>query len=144
MMRGFRLLLVFLIITACSGDDNNPNCNFLIDVNVNATINLNLPLFNPLLFNGETVILNGQGNGGILLYRLNSETILAWDMADPANAVNSCPAMTLIGIELTSSCAQGYKYEIVTGQSIGSNPSPCTLKAYRVQPLGNNSFIITD
>ena len=143
-MKTLKTLLIFLSITACSGDDNNPNCNFLIDVNVNATINLNLPQFNQLLFNGGTAILNGQGNAGILLYRLNGETILAWDMADPANAVTSCPAMSLQGIELTSSCGQGYKYEILTGQSIGANPSPCTLKPYRVQPIGNNSYFVTD
>ncbi len=132
------------LLTACSSDDNNNNCGLLIDVNVNLTINLNLPQFNQLNFPGGVAYVGGQGNGGIYLIRANNQTILAWDGADPNFTLSDCSLMTLDGTIVSSSCNGGNEFSLFTGGPIGDNPPPCPLKPYRVQFVGDNTYVITD
>lgn len=146
MMKKLLLILSFFGIFGCNGNDNNVNCNFLLDVGVNLTVNLNLPQFNQLLFNGNAERVEGQGNEGIILYRLNSSTLLAWDGADPNHSPSSCSALNIDagdGIAYCG-CADANSYFIATGTFVGDNPPPCTLKPYRVEDIGNNTYLITN
>ena len=143
-MRTLRLLFIVTLLTACSADDSNNNCNLLLDVNVNVTVDLNLPQFNQLNFTGGVAYVSGQGNGGIYLIRVNNQTILAWDGADPNFSLSNCSIMTLDGTNVSSSCNGGNEFSLFTGGPVGNNPPPCPLKPYRVQPIGNNSYVVTD
>ena len=141
-----RLLILLFTVTflGCNRDNNINNCNFLLDVNVNVAVNLNLPQFSTLQVPGSVVKLEGQGNAGIILIRVNSQTIRAWDGADPNQPLSTCSPLTIVGVEAESNCGENIKYDLFTGQSVGQNQQPCTLKGYRVEFVGNNQYVITN
>lgn len=133
-------------MVSCNGDDNiNSNCNFLFNAAVNLTVNTNLPQFSQLQFPSNGVYVSGQGNSGIWLWRLNSETLLAWDAADPSRPPEACSTLTDIGGGVVESgCDDANQYSLQTGQGFDGNSSPCTLKPYRVEFLGNESYLVTN
>lgn len=143
-MKKIASVFLLLVLFGCSDDDNPNNCNFLLNVNVNATINLNLPQFSQLINIGNAVKLEGQGNGGIIIIRTGSNTLRAWDGADPNVPLSSCSILTINGLTGSSSCDPINEYNLITGQIIGDNPQPCTLLQYRVDFIGNNQYVITN
>ncbi|RNC87814.1 MAG: hypothetical protein ED556_01095 [Winogradskyella sp.] len=116
----------------------------MLNVSVNATINLNLPQFSQLINIGNPVRLEGQGNGGIIIIRTGSQTLRAWDGADPSRQFSSCSILSIVGVNAVSGCGEDIEYNLITGQSIGENQQPCTLLPYRVESIGNNQFLITN
>ncbi len=146
MMKKLLLVASFIILFGCNKNENNINCNFLLNVGVNLTVNLNLPQFNQLLFPGNAVRVEGQGNEGIILYRLNSATLLAWDGADPNHIPSACSALSIDSSTGTVSCGcpDENVYYLATGTFFGDNPPPCTLKPYRVETIGNNTFFVSN
>jgi hypothetical protein len=145
-MKKLVVILSFLLFTCNSDDSNRSNCNFLFDAGVNLTVNTNLPQFNQLQFPSNGVYVSGQGNSGIWLWRLNSATLLAWDAADPSLPPESCSTLTDSGTGdiVISSCTEPNQYSLATGLGLMGNTLPCTLKPYRVDDIGNNSFLVTN
>ena len=139
------ILISFLFI-ACNKNDDSSSCNFLFDAGVNLTVNTNLPQFNQLQFPGNGVYVSGQGNNGIWLWRLNSSILYAWDAADPSHAPLACSTLTDTGNGdlVTCDCDDGNQYSLATGLSFGENTQPCTLQPYRVEPIGNNTYIVSN
>jgi hypothetical protein len=143
-MKNYLRLFLVLVLLNCSDTNNQENCNFLLNVGVNATINLNLPQFSQLQFIGNSVRLEGQGNGGIIIARTGSETLRAWDGADPNHSFSSCSLLSVNGLTATCGCEDANQYELLSGQIMGNNPQPCTLLGYRIEPIGNNQFLISN
>ncbi|WP_296318694.1 hypothetical protein [Winogradskyella sp.] len=143
-MKKILILVLSIFIFSCSSDNTINNCNFLLNVSVNATINLNLPQFSQLINIGNPVRLEGQGNGGIIIIRTGSQTLRAWDGADPSRQFSSCSILSIVGVNAVSGCGEDIEYNLITGQSIGENQQPCTLLPYRVESIGNNQFLITN
>ena len=141
-----KLLILFLLFFSCSGDDNNNNCNFLFNAGVNLTVNTNLPQFNQLQFANNSVYVSGQGNNGIWLWRLNSSTLLAWDAADPSHAPEACSTLTYSGIGdiVVCGCNDENQYSLGTGFGLDGNTQACTLQPYRVDDIGNNTFLVSN
>ena len=142
-MKKICALVLALFLLGCDDDNNPNNCNFLLNVGVNLNVNLNLPQFSQLQFTGNSVRVEGQGNGGIILFS-SSGTLLAWDGADPNVAISSCSILEINGPIARSTCEDANEYNLLTGQIVGNNPQPCTLKAYRVDNLGNNQFLVSN
>ncbi|TCK65104.1 hypothetical protein DFQ05_2317 [Winogradskyella wandonensis] len=143
-MKKYLVLGLIVLALGCSNNDNLNNCNFLLNVGVNATINLNLPQFSQLINTGNSARLDGQGNGGIIITRVNSTTLRAWDAADPNHPFSSCSILTINGVNAICGCEDGNEYNLITGQVIGQNDQPCTLKEYRVEFVGNNQYVISN
>ena len=142
-MKRYALLAIMMLMLGCANDDNaNPNCNFLPDVGVNFTANLNLPQFSPLLLTGGVVRVDGQGVGGIILINTGVR-IIAWDGADPNEIPSSCSTLVVNGTEAESQCADMTVYNLFSGQSVPFT-KPCTLKPYLVEDIGNNSYFISN
>nr|WP_321221767.1 hypothetical protein [uncultured Psychroserpens sp.] len=140
-MKKILFILPLLFLSNCKDDDTINNCNFLIDVGVNATINLNLPEFNNLLFTSGVVLISNQGgNAGFYIINIGNDQYRAWDAADPNHAQQNCSFMQRDGIEVTCSCVDENKYNLFTGQALGSQ-LPCGLKEYRVNVSGNTIVI---
>ncbi len=133
-----------MVIFGCSKNDPKYNCNFLLDVGVNLTVNLNLPQYNQLLFPVNAVRVEGFGNRGIILVRTNADSILAWDGADPSHTPSSCSSLTIVGLNAVCGCEDGNEYSLITGTPLNDNPQPCTLKPYRVEAIGNNTYYVSD
>ncbi|WP_296316315.1 hypothetical protein [Winogradskyella sp. UBA3174] len=145
-MKKLFLVLISVLLFGCNKTEINNNCIFLLDINFTTTINLNLPQFNQLLFPSNAVRIEGFGNEGIILYRLNSATLLAWDGADPNHIPSACSELTVESgsIIATCGCEDGNAYNLATGTFSGDNPLLCTLKPYRVEAIGNNNFLISN
>ena len=131
----FRLLLLIIFIFSCSSNINDSRCNFLLNLDIYYEVNLNLPQYSDLNFVSNSVYVPDVGNGGIII--VNSGTgFLAWDASDPNHEILPCSILNINGLEAPSSCAQHNTYSLITGQSVGSVLN-CTLKAYRVESVGN-------
>lgn len=143
-MKKLLSLFVFIVLFSCSKNENNNNCNFLLNVGVNATVNLNLPQFNQLQFPVNAARLEGFGNEGIILVRINSSTLVAWDGADPNHAPSACSALTINGLNGVCGCGDGNEYSLVSGQLVSDTNQPCTLKPYRVELIGDNTYLISN
>ncbi|WP_400076249.1 hypothetical protein [Winogradskyella sp. R77965] len=145
-MKKLLLLLSCVVIFACNKNNDNNNCNFLFNAGVNLTVNTNLPQFNQLQFPGNGVYVSGQGNNGIWLWRLNSAILYAWDAADPSHQPAGCSTLedTGQGDIVSCGCDDGNEYSLATGFVFGENTQPCTLQPYRVEDIGNNTFLVTN
>lgn len=154
-MKKIAILVVCIFFLGCSRNDNLNNCNFLLNVGVNIPVNLNLFPYNQLANPGNSVMVNGQGNAGIIITRTNSTTLRAWDAADPNHPFRECSRLVGINdpnvndliipsLNVICSCDDGNEYNLITGQSLGVNQQPCTLKEYRVDFIGNNQYAISN
>jgi len=139
-MKKLLFILPLLLLSNCKGDDTINNCNFLIDVGVNSTLNLNLPEYSQLMFTSEVVYIPNQGNLGVYVINVGNDQYRAWDAADPNHIPETCSLLQREGIEVTCGCVDENRYNLFTGQSI-EDPLPCGLKEYRVTVSGNNLVI---
>ncbi|MGS2725465.1 Rieske (2Fe-2S) protein [Psychroserpens sp. BH13MA-6] len=139
-MKRLTCVLYLLLLTNCGGNDNINNCNFLLNVGVNFTLNLNLPQYNQLMFTSNTVYVPNQGNQGVYVTNVGNGNFRAWDASDPNHAPSSCSFLEIDGINVTCGCADENEYNLYTGQAL-NDPLPCGLKEYRVTVSGNNLTI---
>lgn len=137
MKKHLLLLLIIGLILSCSDDDkvrNNPN---LFDTNVDLRLNLNLPQYTPLKFPSNPVLIQGYGNGGIVLMQNGSGSYVGYDAADPNHPrKEECPAMKVDGLRLKCDC-EGNQYDLFTGNFLENEESSeeleYTLYRYRVR-----------
>lgn len=130
---------LLLILSSCSKNNSDINCNYLLDVGVSTTLNLNLPQYSPLQFISNAVYVPGHGNKGLIV--INTGTgFSAWDASDPNHSPNTCSTIDIVGIEGVCSCEDN-TYSLFTGQPLNNPDLTCGLKPYRVQQNGNNLLI---
>ncbi|MCB0461309.1 MAG: hypothetical protein KDC81_01270 [Flavobacteriaceae bacterium] len=129
--------LTALFFLGCSkNDDNNSNCNFLLNVGVNTSLNLNLPQYGDLNFIGNSVYISGQGNGGLIITNTGTGFV-AFDAADPNHTPSSCSILTISQGEGVCGCLDANKYSLFTGQPLENSELRCGLKAYRTELNGD-------
>ncbi len=120
--------------------DQNP---YLIRPLVNINLNLNLPEYNALLFDGGSVIISSQGIRGIVVYRVNDSFFTAFELSDPNHIPSDCSKMTINGIVATCPCeTDENSYNIVTGQNT-TQPDQYPMMQYFANVSGN-SVLISD
>jgi hypothetical protein len=142
-MKHFFCILIVLFLTSCSNNDALNNCNYLLNLGVNVTVNLNLPQYSQLQFTSNSVYIANQGNGGIIVTNVGNDNLRAWDAADPNHTQSSCSVMQIVGANAQCGCADENEYSLFTGGSLGIQLA-CGLKEYRVSPAGNNSYNISN
>jgi nitrite reductase/ring-hydroxylating ferredoxin subunit len=130
-MKKFWLLIVFVsLLISCSDNgvsNKNPN---IPSYPVNLTVDMNLPAYSNLKFPSNAVIVPNYGAKGIIIFNTGSG-YNAFDAACPNQAVTSCIAMTINGINAVCSCDKT-EYSLFTG--LGGKEYP--LKQYRVEVSG--------
>lgn len=130
-----------LLLFSCSkNDDHNSNCNFLLNIGVSTSLNLNLPQYNELNFISNPIYISGFGNGGIIVTNTGTGYV-AFDAADPNHIPNSCSTLTITGLEGVCGCDDANKYSLFTGQPLENSNLRCGLKAYRAELSGSNLII---
>ncbi len=132
------LVLTTLLLFSCKNDDNlNRNNPYLIDPLVNLQLNLSLPEYNQLNFPGNSIIINGQGIKGIVIYNIDNTQYPAFELTDPNHSPSDCSRMEINGIEAICPCSTDTnKYNIVTGQH-SANPDLFPMQRYRSERTGN-------
>ena len=96
------LLLCFLALYSCK-DDYTDNNTFLPNVQVNFTINLNLPEGNALLTNGFKIFYN-KGLRGVIVFNNGLDNYIGFDLACPHINLQDCSTMTFDQSDLYMSC----------------------------------------
>ena len=142
-MKNIFILITLLFLTSCSKDNPNNNCNFLLNLGVNADVNLNLPLYSPLEFTSNSVYIANQGNGGLIVINVGNGNLRAWDASDPNHTPSSCSIMQISGATAKCGCSDENEYNLFNGLSVGTQ-LPCGLKEYRVTPTGSNTYTISN
>ncbi|TYA70085.1 hypothetical protein [Seonamhaeicola marinus] len=139
-MKLFFCALCFVVLTACSSNSGeDENCKFLLNINVQETVNLSLPQFSQLQFAGNSVYIPNAGNGGIIVASTGFD-FYAWDASDPNKTPSPCSILVPSGLNASSTCTDKNTYNLITGEP--ENPSlRCSLKFYRIEKNGNNLLI---
>jgi hypothetical protein len=139
MNNNFIALFLGLVLISCNNDDsrndNNPN---LLSPLIRVNLNLNLPQYNPLKFPGNSLILDGEGIRGVVIYNVNNDLYTAFELSDPNHTPNECSKMSINGILATCPCTTDSNvYDIVTGQH-QSNEVLYPMQQYLVTRNGDN------
>lgn len=134
--------LSFICLVNCSTNSvDNKNCNFLLDIDVNETINLNFPQFSQLKsINVPVHIPNIGGQDGIIVNNTGARYV-AFDATDPNHAPSSCSFLTVNGIIAECNCDDGNTYSLLDGIPVGNTGTQCPLRGYVVQRSGDNLSI---
>lgn len=75
------LILSFILITSCSKNEINRN-PYLQNISFEKTINLNLPQYDNLNYNGGAIYLSSGGIKGLILFNFSNQ-IFAWEASCP-------------------------------------------------------------
>ena len=133
-------MLLFLCM-GCSKDNNtDPNCNFLVNLNVSTSLNLNLSQYNQLTFPNNPVYVPNEGNGGIIVNNTGTGYV-AFDAADPNHIFSDCSVLSINGLEAVCGCSDANEYSLITGQVLENTALRCMLKPYFVENNGNTLYI---
>ncbi|MEK9530199.1 MAG: hypothetical protein VWZ86_01910 [Flavobacteriaceae bacterium] len=124
--------LVVLVFFGCAKNDVERN-PFLQEVAFEQTVNLSLPAFDNLNYQGGSLYWPYGGIRGVLLFNL-AGTIMAWEASCPNHAPSDCSTTQIDGI--TASCAcEDYQYSLATGQPL-TEGATYSLLFYKVQQNG--------
>lgn len=136
MKRIFLIFPLILIFLGCSSDDDIRQNPYLPHLNFSVNFDLSLPEYNQLNFPGNKYVTRNYGINGIVVFNLNNDQYLAFELTDPNHVPEACSILTVEATEATCSCGDGNKYTIITGQQIAGE-GQYTLKPYRAQRVGN-------
>ena len=133
--------ILTLLCLGCSKNNiNDSNCNFLANINVVVSLNLNLSQYNQLTFPSNPVYVPNEGNGGIIVNNTGTRYV-AYDAADPNHPYSECSILSINGVEGVCGCTDENKFSLVTGQPLANTELRCGLKAYIVESNGNTLYI---
>ncbi len=132
-------LLLLCSLTACRDQEGDFVPNVLVDL----TLNLNNPSYQPVNLVGGYMFLPAEGYRGIFLYRYNINEFKAFDMACTYQPSQSC---AVVGLDSATNllkcncCGSRFNFE---GQLL-QGPAGLSLKAYRTlyQPATNTLQVL--
>jgi nitrite reductase/ring-hydroxylating ferredoxin subunit len=136
MKKFFYSLCLLPLLWSCSGDDEIRNNPYLPDLNFSVRFDLSLPEYNNLNFPGNEQTTYNYGINGIVIYNLNNDQYMAYELTDPNHVMQDCSVLTVDGTEASCSCDDGNKYTIITGQQTAGE-GQYFLKPYRVVRSGD-------
>ncbi len=130
------LILSFILITSCSKNEINRN-PYLQNISFEKTINLNLPQYDNLNYNGGAVYLSSGGIKGLILFNFSNQ-IFAWEASCPNQYPSSCSKMNINGVQSVCSC-ENYEYSLATGQILSNSENDSyPMKMYFSEKNGNS------
>lgn len=133
-MKYCSVLVVFLVLGCGKNSvERNP---YLQEVAFDQSINLALPSFDNLNYQGGSLYWANGGIRGLLLFNLGG-TIMAWEASCPNHVPNNCSTTQIDGVAApTASCpCEDYQYSLATGQPL-TEGATYSLLFYRVQQNG--------
>lgn len=131
----FCISFILLVLVSSCGKrplERNP---YLIDIRFQREFNLSLPLYSNLNYVGGSLLVDGVGINGIILFNLNGSSFLAWEATCPNHPPENCSKLSIEGVLAVCNCEK-FQYSLATGQLL--NPSenlspPQSLLFYQVQ-----------
>lgn len=135
MKRLFLLFPLSFIFLGCSSDDEITRNPYLPHLNFSVQYDLSLPEYNQLNFPGNKFITRNYGLNGIVIYNLNNDQYLAYELTDPNHPPQPCSSLVVSGLEASCACGDGNVYTIITGEQTAGE-GEYSLKPYRVVRTG--------
>lgn len=130
------LILSFILVTSCSKNEINRN-PYLQNISFEKTINLNLPQYDNLNYNGGAVYLSSGGIKGLILFNFSNQ-IFAWEASCPNQYPSSCTTMEIDAVQTVCNC-DDYKYSLATGQLLSNSENDSyPMKLYFSEKNGNS------
>lgn len=128
------VLLVMLVVSSCKKDNNNQGQNFIPNVPVNFYIQPNTIDFLPA---GSWKEYANEGYRGVLIYRLDQLTFMAYEMACPYDPEKECARVEVdvTTFTLIDSCCMS-RYNLIDGMPVGG-PATMPLLQYFNEFDGN-------
>lgn len=114
------LLSVILLFTlVCCDNDTGRRNPYLQEIRFQYEINLNLPLYSPLLTTGNPVYIGNTGVGirGVFVMNTGFDIFRAFEASCPNHAPNTCSTMSIEGQNARCSC-EDFEYSLFTGQQL--------------------------
>ncbi len=132
-MKKIAFILILIIVFSCDSD-NNVN-SFLPNHPVNIQINMDLPIYNDLLYSGGLVEVDENIGGirGIVIYRTGNR-FLAFDRACPHISLQTCAVMNVESIYMVCEC-DDKRFQLIDGAAEDADTPPA--RAYIVTQNGN-------
>src|SRR6056300_314508 len=107
----------FLALLLLSCTKNNVERNpYLPETRFDQSINLALPAFDNLNYQGGSLYWASGGIKGLLLFNL-AGNIMAWEASCPNHVPSSCSTVQINGVTASCSC-EDYQYSLDTGQPL--------------------------
>lgn len=139
-MKKILVLVILTVFLGCSNNDNNNDC--VPFINVNETINLDLPQFIDLQVPGGWAYAPG-GHQGLILYNINGFQFKAFDRICPGQDLNSCSQMNVdASLRIICPCDDS-EYNILNGAPLTEGAS-CFAKEYLVENISDSVLRITN
>lgn len=135
MRKIFQLFPLIFLFLSCSADDELRKNPYLPELNFSFSLDLSLPQYNKLNFPGNTFVTRNYGLNGIVVYNLNNDQYLAYELSDPNHVLTDCSVLVVEGLEAKCSCEDANVYSIITGQLV-EGQGQYSLKPYRIQRTG--------
>ncbi len=135
-MKSFLLAIFICLVIGCNNDSVQRN-PYLIEPSFEVILNTNLPLYQ--LNTGGSITYSNAGIKGIHIYKLNYDTVLAWEASCPNHVPNSCSSTVTSGAITVCGC-DDYQYSLATGQPLTEGLGHSLLN-YRVRQEGPNLII---
>lgn len=129
----FLILLTAITFIGCHKDDGpNSNNPYLPNYTVNLQVNMSLPAYSDLQFNGNGVYIDGNGVRGIIIFNTGSG-YTAFDAACPNQSLSECSTMAINGMYAVCACDQK-EYSLFSGLAEGAE---YPMKQYRTSVSNN-------
>ncbi|MEJ2583992.1 MAG: hypothetical protein P8Z38_02775 [Robiginitalea sp.] len=110
--------ILFFTLLCCDNDTGRRN-PYLQEIRFRYEINLNLPLYSPLLTTGNPVYIGNTGVGirGVFIMNTGFDIFRAFEASCPNHAPNTCSTMSGEGQIARCSC-EDFEYSLFTGQQL--------------------------
>ena len=142
------VLLAFAALSSCGPDNGIDSDCFIPDVNVNLTINMDLPEYFKLQNLGEYIAFDA-GHRGVYVIHNYDNYFYVLERTCPYKSDNECARVeiddevlqircgTTVDTGFVQCCASTYSFNsgFLTG------PTRCNLKTYRVSRSGNTLYV---
>lgn len=139
-MKKAAFLLLTILFLGCTSNSNGNDC--LPFINVNATVNLDLPTFIDLQVPGGWAYVPG-GHQGLIVYNINGVQFKAYDRLCPGQNISSCSQMVVdSNLRILCQCDDS-EFNILNGAPLTEGVS-CFAKEYLVENLNGSILRITN
>ena len=117
-LRRLSFFLALFALFACEADRLNRN-PYLQELGFRFDINLNLPLYAPLLNPGNPVYVGNPGVGlrGVYVINAGFDQFRVFEASCPNHSPSECSTLAANGTSATCAC-DGYEYSLFTGQQL--------------------------
>lgn len=139
MKKYFLNLVIFGLLCSCDKESSRSNNNpYLPNYSFSATLNLNLPSYSQLKFDGNALDFTVDGDINIVMIKVGGSDYRAWNGNCPNQSPTTCSRLSISGLNAKCNCEDAYEYNMFNG--IGNNGAAYTMIPYRVEVLGNNTI----